>query len=371
MRIVLASACLVLMACPATRPDVEPSNDGGPAVDAGVPAVDNLALAKTAVMDMCQFMYGCYGESRLMKAFATMGGGLVPSPEDCAEEVTEESEAVAHLAGGLESGRITVDWAAWDVCVESMECSSVFDGSARGLPCGDVVIGQVAEGDGCFSDPECQGAGVSHRCSASGSQCGTCILLSEEGVACEGDDDCRGGLTCAGEEDSPQVCTPVEPMLAAGAACNGEEGPLDGNCDMWKDLICLAEEGESEGTCTEASFDAQEGEFCFLFGGVFCVDGLVCPVTFMPDEDNPPTCRNPVEAGETCLEGEGFAFMMTPCVSGFYCHEESGTCAAQKPNGASCEEDGECAEGSCGDAGVCGARSLFGDDERGDYQQCP
>ena len=42
-----------------------------------------------------------------------------------------------------------------------------------------------------------------------------------------------------------------------------------------------------------------------------------------------------------------------------------------KTNGASCEEDGECAEGSCGDAGVCGARSLFGDDERGDYQQCP
>ena len=115
MRIVLASACLILMACPAKRPDVEPSNDGGPAVDAGVPAVDNLALAKTAVTDMCQFMYGCYGESRLMKAFATMGGGLVPSPEDCAEEVTEESEAVAHLAGGLESGRITVDWAAWDV----------------------------------------------------------------------------------------------------------------------------------------------------------------------------------------------------------------------------------------------------------------
>ena len=41
--------------------------------------------------------------------------------------------------------------------------------------------------------------------------------------------------------------------------------------DMWKDLICLAEEGESEGTCTEASFDAQEG--VLLLRRCFRVDG--------------------------------------------------------------------------------------------------
>ena len=372
MRFLLSSAFLLFIACPAERPGEDPAADGGPGVDAGPPAaVDHAALAEEAVTALCEFYYGCFDESRMMQAFATMGGGSMGTPADCATEVTEESEAVTHLAGALESGRIRMDWSAWTACAASLECGEALSEGTRGLPCGDAMSGTIAEGDGCFFDLECAGAGVSHGCSAEGQQCGTCVPLAAEGAECDGSDDCLAGLSCSGEDDAPQRCVPVEAMLSAGAACNAEEGPLDGNCDLWGDLICLAEEGQDVGTCTEATFDAQAGEFCFLFAGVFCSEGLVCPMTFMPDEENPPTCRQPVAAGETCLEGEGFAFMMTPCVEGYYCNEETMVCDGQKANGASCEEDGECAEGTCGDDGTCEAKPRFGDDGRGDYQLCP
>ncbi len=371
MRLLLSSAFLLLIACPAERPGEDPAADGGPAADAGSGTVDHGALAQEAVTELCQFIYGCFGESRLMQAFSSLGGAPMGAAGDCAIEVTESTEAVAHLAAALDNGRVQVDWDAWNQCAATMECSAALNEGSRGLPCSDAITGTVAEGDGCFSDVECAGSGLSHRCSSEGPQCGRCVPLQAEGEACDEEDDCRAGLTCPEDEDGPQVCVAAVSMLAAGAACDAENGPLEGNCDMWSDLICLAEEGQEVGTCTEATFDAQAGEFCFLFAGVFCSEGLVCPMTFMPDEENPPTCRQPVAAGETCLEGEGFAFMMTPCVEGYYCNEETMVCDSKKAIGASCEEDGECAEGSCGDDGMCGAKPFFGDDGRGDYQLCP
>ena len=183
MRLLLSSAFLLLIACPAERPGEDPAADGGPGVDAGPPAaVDHAALAEEAVTALCEFYYGCFDESRMMQAFATMGGGSMGTPADCATEVTEESEAVTHLAGALENGRIRMDWSAWTACAATLECAEALSEGTRGLPCGDAMSGTIAEGDGCFFDLECAGAGVSHGCSAEGQQCGTCVPLAAEGL---------------------------------------------------------------------------------------------------------------------------------------------------------------------------------------------
>lgn len=381
MRSLSLIVCLTLIACPAEQVDDPPAADAGstaadagtePTADAGAAHTDHTAMAKGAVQELCRFMYGCFNDSRLMQAFMALSGGANPMQVDCDTEVTDDTEIVEHLAAAMEAGRIVVDPVAFAACMATAECRTALNDGARGLPCAEAVTGTVVAGGGCFIDGECAGDGQTHRCSAEGAQCGSCVALLAPGEACEDGGECQPGFSCEeAEEGEDNVCTVVEPLLPAGAVCNAEDGPLDGNCDNWADLICVEGEGGSgEGVCTQATFDGQAGEPCFLFAGMFCADGLVCPMTFMPDEANPPTCREAVAAGETCLEGQGFAFMITPCESGYHCNDESRVCEAQKAAGEACEDEAECVDGGCSEEGFCEEGERFGEDGRGDYQLC-
>ena len=259
MRMISLITCLVFVGCPTERIDGPPANDAGPSAgtdagggtpDAGSQPPSSAEMAESAVEELCRFVYGCFDQSRMMKGVMGLAGGSLPQVNDCATEVTQDTEAVAHLIAAIDAGRIVMDKQAFDTCMATASCSEDLNDGERGLPCDQAITGTVAAGSGCFFDMECVGAGQTHRCSAEEAQCGTCIALTEQGGNCSDDSECLDGLRCRDEDDNDQeTCETSPPLLAAGVACDATNGPMEGNCDIWNDLICVADEEDEDEPC--------------------------------------------------------------------------------------------------------------------------
>lgn len=149
---------------------------------------------------------------------------------------------------------------------------------------------------------------------------------------------CSEGWVCAFDGDTRRCERPGEP----GAVCNRSE--FVDTCGAG--LLCVPETSTGDGRCVVPPLGTDEGDACFMDGGIDTCDertGLVC-------DDG--TCRRVTgELGTVCSLSPGSTLR---CVDGLRC--QGGVCVERRlePVGGSCRYGGDCASGACDrERGVC------------------
>ena len=278
----------------------------------------------------------------------------------------------------VEEGTLVYNASQVDACLSALrrlECSEIDDSPAA---CDAIFEGQVAAGDPCAFNEECQ---EGHHCRLTGGCPGTCTVSNSAGENCERNADCVDGLECTDDG----VCG-REATADQGMPCQGTS-----NMECRLGLICVGAEGTTPGTCMgpDGVFVAAAGEACDLASssplcqaGFSCVVDQLSPPSYACVEESAPggECRfgvpDPCPSGEYCadvdlslgdvdgtcrpLGGEGAACTTPGAPSGFQLECQAGhscvadMCRMLHVNGESCTQDDECYSGRC-DNGTCAA----------------
>jgi hypothetical protein len=166
------------------------------------------------------------------------------------------------------------------------------------------------------------------------------------GEACDDDDDCapapQGQVKCKAvnlgqEGDQCQV------LLRGAEGSKPCVGDVEGAVTTYFSgggtttaYLCHAADGlRCDPTLLACARGKAVGEACSF--GDDCVKTATC-------DDATNKCVPRKALGAACTGSGGFA--NDECVEGAYC-QASGTCAAQRPNGAACNDDDECLGGDC------------------------
>ncbi len=227
---------------------------------------------------------------------------------------------VEQLRAGWRAGRadplVTPDEAEMDACAEALEAVAG-DACVHRQPndtplqsCDPQLLfnGTVPVGETCTSPLQCQDS----TCVSDGAlaeDCGTCVVLLDEGSRCDLDTECAAGLRCRSDLDDAPTC---RDSGFVGDACP------EYTCDLGN--TCF------EGTCTPL---AKEGESC---ADVPCDPNLEVKLS-CEDTDNGPRCQ-PVVRGEA-VGDSCHPYAVAACgalgVTGLLCvpgPDDTGTCQA-------------------------------------------
>lgn len=313
---------------------------------------------------------------------------LDAGPSDCDLPDSGDSQQAAQIAAWLADGHLK-----WS-CEEAEACAGVattgtIESDTQLLDdggCAQILSGALSAGSACSSDWECQ-PGLFCRASASaGCGNGNCAALVAIGAPCGDQDQCVGQGSC---NNGVCVAPSSEPLggegascadagcqgcllcvagrcqaVAAGAACAADSdcpGPLlycengacrpshtfgdDGGCVPGDEAACL--EGwcapgpdGGAGTCVPAS---ALGGPCLTYDD--CATSRANCV--VPTGQTLGSCAAGFAAGQPCPDD-------STCAAGLFCDPQSGNCATQKANGASCQSADECQSGNCSQ-GSCGS----------------
>ena len=364
----LVMLCLSPAACGG-----EDEDDGGRGAPDSGPAVSELPplLAEA----LCGSMQECMGP--LLGMF--LGGA------DCEQTVALQlSEGdFGLLQTAVDEGTVEYHPERVQDCLDEIAALGCgIAGSWYSETCEAALTGTVAEGGDCLIDPECAG---DRFCRIEDACPGSCAARGSAGDACEEDDQCDRGLSCArAQEGGPGQCValmaeghsclePLQPC-AAGMLCGGQdqEGGTPGNCvaigdvfvsaegdacdfitgfELCQDglhcrlelepagpvMTCTGEQAPSRGACAFAIPDlCSEGEYC---SGL----DLAAPVPVVEG-----TCAPLPEAGQPCVIG---VFGHSGCATDHACI--GGTCFAMRQIGGTCQADDQCYSDNCDPTGVC------------------
>lgn len=187
--------------------------------------------------------------------------------------------------------------------VELQHCAAA---PATGIPCDDSHA--------CAPGRVCTGLGQ-----------GVCSRyhIVEQGQACDAGALCRGGGCNLG------TC---RPLASEGQSCR--------TIDCQEGLGCFGEVCRALSTCVLCSERCVDGRQClpYLALNAICRDSIECgPERYCNSQNE---CAARMSAGESCAQA--------PCVVGLSCNQ-SRLCATPRlaPRGGYCENDSECASGSC------------------------
>lgn len=125
--------------------------------------------------------------------------------------------ALVDLHNSSEQGKVTIDPAALQMCVDkfaSQSCSEFAKSSS--FECIGAVTGLVTDGNSCSDDNQC----VSNYCNESMPNQGVCATLPGVGAPCTSD--CAEGLYCDGG-----MCVAQK---ALGSMCTGTRECAEGRC---------------------------------------------------------------------------------------------------------------------------------------------
>ena len=277
-------------------------------------------------------------ELELAQCEAEVACGTMPDVETClAANFVDRDDELKTLAAAVEAGTITYDSDAAGECLDffrgvTCRLSSTIDQEAFQAACGDVFVGQVAEGGACIDDEECVDDG---QCfvAACGEACcvGECVPGEGPGggtVEIGGDcseADCVSGAYCQNDfMTGTAVCAAV---VASGGACEDFDACAQG---LW----CAGFDFETPGTC---SAPPDRGESCEGFGLCDRADDYCDPADQI--------CKAVKGPGETCMVDSNECAQYTTCLDG--------TCTAYPGDGGDCSViqeclgDLDCSSGTC------------------------
>jgi hypothetical protein len=329
----------------------------GDAASAQAPLTPLAKLPDAFAAAICDAIEACVGKSALME---------LTHREDCVTRVAAELRATefAYMDMAIATGHVLYDSNKLPQCADGIRALRC-DVLSHSFPqaCVDVLVGNVAQGDGCLISAECQGRAF---CAGSNACPSHCAPLLGEGDACSGDNQCGDDLTCEGDH-----C--VRPSLA-GEPCGGQSGK---GCHLG--LSCDGATDTQAGHCVDnASVQVGALGAACQPGGQLCKEGFSCVF----DGSNAFHCEAPVGSGGPChlglpgqcpsgeycdatdvtikssckpLPAEGAGCVLSgQCAAGLACVQESSgpVCRAIEANGGACGADSACRSGHC-QAGAC------------------
>jgi hypothetical protein len=257
---------------------------------------------------------------------------------------------LAALDRALRDGRVHLNRAAFDACIdwmEQQECSvpspmideDVCDPPAvEESPCDvDLIVeGRVREGGACSgatSSFECRDDMVCLTDSSSLGEEGACAAPQIEGETCFSDSECAADLYCSYLDGTCKV------PAGLGDACQYSDDTLE---NPEEDLLLIrCEEGLTCSILTSTCVAlCERGSSCF--SDVACGEdtGLVC----VEAGEGAGVCDQPRTAGTRCAEQDDCQATLR-CV--YDVDTDQSFCRAKLPNGDPCDGDAECASDVC------------------------
>ncbi|NUP06005.1 MAG: hypothetical protein HOW73_08100 [Polyangiaceae bacterium] len=158
--------------------------------------------------------------------------------------------------------------------------------------------------------------------------------LSPQGTPCSSNDECIDGHCLPSNDDSGNICCATDCTDAKAASCgtNGKCDPGGGSCASYPaGTVC------GETTCEDGALTTEvcQAGACAAGEAIPCAGGLAC-------ENDGKTCKTVCGSGVDCANEIG----------GAECPYPLSTFCIERPNGAVCDSDFECASGVCGTTGV-------------------
>ena len=224
---------------------------------------------------------------------------------------------VALLQSDLDTGRVRYNPNRAATCMDAIQsapCPSESNGQYPwGLTCGGVFPANVATGDACLWDFECEGGHCRYPLTdtCTGSCCpGSCAVPGDVGASCvtEVDHECVDADYCKPSYQGYRVEVTCQPRLAQGDTC---DDPWDYPCQ--RGLTC-----ELNGSHTCVPY-AKDGQPCDAYSGPYC--------------DNWDS----------------------------FCDSDRGTCQARRAIGAPCADDSACVTYAQCRNGICTLTPGAGD----------
>jgi hypothetical protein len=282
-------------------------------------------------------------------------------------------QLLGQLQPSLAAGTVTYHPEALPTCLSDWERASCDDASLDVMSCEGVFSGNVATGEACQHDVECEGrqclitdqcpgtcgkpAALSEPCSqknacAPGLDClsARCVKGARIGELCGESTPCLGYGLCYADPASPNepsrcVARGTIPRAKDGAPCELTQEPIcaDG-------LVCSQGGGGlSFGTCRPPV--AASGKCVYSFPDP-CPTGQFCRITMAQERPIVGLCTPKPALGEACVTEDIFA---TTCAPDQICDLESGLCILGKHLNEACTADEQCFSAHCAPEGVCAA----------------
>lgn len=313
-----------------------------PTSDASVPGATAEAFCRSLAQARCEWERRC-------GTFSTEVPCL-DSPVDCGEYYQPLLDAGVMRFSSSAAADCLSEWADAGCALAAGSWGGGFGPSV----CRSVLVGTSGFGERCGL------CGPGLTCMVSGADlCGSCVVdptltprLPGTGEPCVSPivdgAGCAGGLACL-PGDGGTFC---EPMLAAGAKCEGKV--------CARGLACQSAEGGA--TCQplrELGQPCESGRACKW--GLLCREGVCAPLKELGEpcvefgECRSSVCSSNVRAqfarvGESC-ETVG-------CESGLFCRRADSVCAPRAGLGAACSDPAGCLVGMQCVEGTCRSSAL-------------
>lgn len=192
-------------------------------------------LATELASASCERSFSCCDAAEIEAQFGFFD---IETEAECTMVIAGFAEQflIPQLEAGVESGRIVYHGDRMGACLSlmrSLECGAELEGAGSpllGISCEDPFEGQVANGDACASDEECQSdTCIGETMDFEGNTTeGTCGNAPPVGSPCTEDFECAEGAWCdSGSGSTPTCAAPQD----AGAECFSGEQCDSGNCD--------------------------------------------------------------------------------------------------------------------------------------------
>ena len=256
----------------------------------------------------CQFGTCCQAADDCPASFSAAAHCV--SPASC-----QGNRTVAVCEGNQCGSVVLEDDSGCTVDTVALTCGNYADMNCAGGPDQPAP----ACSPGCDADEQCD----------PGTHCDdVCIVDLADGEPCDEDGDCDSGhcgngFCCAKGDccDTLVDCPPqytVVPVCTAVAECQGQR--LDATCNA---SVCASEAVQDDSACA----DGMLADGCGAYPAVFCTGSM---------DQSAPSCAQWCVTDEDCDEGA-------------HC---DGICVGNLPAGSYCNEDSDCLTGHC-DHGIC------------------
>jgi hypothetical protein len=342
------------------------------------------AFCVDAAKASCELQFRCCTAVEREQTFGAINLAVGPysSEGGCVDVFTRRCEAQSQAQDeAIAASRLSFDEDRANECLTRLK-DAVAECDPNGFfndpdgECDNLVEGQVDDGDPCFGDDECAGAGSECEVDRNDDDDGvfvvtiegTCKGQGDEGEPCLPGGLCNGELRCTLDQETfEQTC---QPPADVGDLCNNDDDCSDG-------LRCRQDEN-LENRCT-----APGGDGAACDNDVDCAEGLAC----LADQNFDRFCRVAGSLGVSCSGSDdcqiGLLCATGAAGLGQVCSTTSGVgeaCpggTAQCEPGLDCRFDGDesrCLAGANGDpcdnGERCGAGLICRDDPNQGRDEC-
>jgi len=257
---------------------------------------------------------------------------------------------IEQVASFVAAGTVVYDGRLAAQCISDLAnfCRNGSDPFSEGGPCEAMFTGTLTDGQPCYSDEECGGAGSCNGASCNDQCClGVCTQSDRPLYADCSVGDCNAGLYCVDHPAGSSSCQTGQ----IGAPCENSR-----DCDPRN--YCTEENSMMLGTCAA---DVQENDACT--SDFECPAPLHCVGNDLTIGMG--TCKRVDQEGAECDSDSAFSYLRG-CLGDFYClgatADVLGACTALPGEGESCAMSKRCNSNTlyCDGMEMCVQRAASG-----------